>query len=226
MEGHPSKLLPFPKHRCHLTSKHILMIIEFQVFCKDYSETILNRNRPFDYSCPKCHAVARFHRHGCYSRWVAILSEETGIEFVSLSILRLKCQSCQSTHSILPGDIIPFQIYSIPVVFFLCSRIVLEGESVRATQKNTNVSAALIRQKLALLKRSVPYLEFYLRQVFLYTASASLGISQAITFLSSESMSLKDYFHCHGHPLFLNRRTTPSFPFFFSAASFGFPDPT
>lgn len=197
------------------------MIIEFRVFSKDYKEKILNFSNcyhSFEYTCPKCGAKARFHRHGTYSRWVTYLSTSGCIVFESLEILRLKCQSCNSTHSILPGDIIPFQVYSLPVVLFLCEQILLHKNSIRNTVNKTKCTIKTIYQKLKLLTLSLTLIELYLRQMSLYTAASSISLTQALTFLLLPTMKFSSYFHCHGHPIFLNRRNTISYPLYYALA--------
>lgn len=194
------------------------MIIEFRVFSKDYKEKILNCYHSFEYTCPKCGAKARFHRHGTYSRWVTYLSTSGCIVFESLEILRLKCQSCNSTHSILPGDIIPFQVYSLPVVLFLCEQILLYKNSIRNTVNKTKCTIKTIYQKLKLLTQSLTLIELYLRQMSLYTAASSISLTQALTFLLLPTMKFSSYFHCHGHPIFLNRRNTISYPLYYAVA--------
>lgn len=193
------------------------MIIEFQVFSKDYKKEILNCYQ-FPYKCPKCGAIARFHRHGTYLRWTTYVSATWDIVFEPLEILRLQCQSCNSTHSILPGDIIPFQVYSLPVVLFLCEQILINKVSIRNTVSKSNCSIQTIFQKINLLKRSLAFIEFYLRQMSLYTAAPSVSLTQALTYLLLPTMKFSSYFHCHGHPLFLNRRNTISYPLHFAAA--------
>lgn len=194
------------------------MIIEFRTFCKDYKEKILDHSIVFDYVCPKCGAKVRFHRHGTYSRWVTFLSPEEGILFESIEILRLKCQSCNSTHSILPAEVIPFQIFSLPVVLFLCQQILLKKDSLHHTQKKTGCSIQTIYQKLDLLVRSLTLIELYLRQRSLYTGASFLSLPQALAFVLLPAMDFSSYFYCHGHPLFLNRRNTMDYPLYFSAA--------
>ena len=198
------------------------MIIEFRVFCKDYKEKIFNCNHTshhsFEYTCPKCGAKARFHRHGTYTRWVTYLSTSGCIVFEALEILRLKCQSCNSTHSILPGDIIPFQVYSLPVVLFLCEQILLHKNSIRSTVNKTKCTIKTIYQKLKLLAQSLTLIELYLRQMSLYTAASSISLTQALTFLLLPTMKFSSYFHCHGHPILLNRRNTISYPLYYAVA--------
>lgn len=194
------------------------MIIEFQVFSKDYFEKILNFDGFFEYICPKCGARKRFYRHGTYCRWITYLSEKGSIIFESLKILRLKCRSCHSTHSILPCDIIPFQIYSLPVVLFLCGQVLAQKQSLRKTAKKTNSSIQTIYQKLGLLIRSLDLIELYLRQESLYTEAAPLSLGKGLGFLLLPAMKFSAYFHCHGHPLFLHRRNTDSYHIYMAAA--------
>jgi hypothetical protein len=194
------------------------MIIEFRVFRNDYKEKIFNCYHSAEYTCPNCGAKARFHRHGTYSRWVTYLSTSGCIVFESLEILRLKCQSCNSTHSILPGDIIPFQVYSLPVVLFLCEQILLHKNSIRNTVNKTKCTIKTIYQKLKLLTQSLTLIELYLRQRSLYTAASSISLTQALTFLLLPTMKFSSYFHCHGHPIFLNRRNTLSYPLSYAIA--------
>lgn len=119
------------------------MIIEFQVFSKDYNEKILNLSNTFEYTCPKCGARERFHRHGTYFRHITYLSIDGCIVSEPIEILRLKCISCESTHAILPSDIIPFQVYSLPVVLFLCNEMLINKKSLRNTVKKQHVQYKL-----------------------------------------------------------------------------------
>lgn len=198
------------------------MIIEFRVFSKDYKEKFLNCNysshHSFEYTYPKCGAKARFHRHGTYLRWVTYLSTSGCIVLETLEILRLKCLSCNSTHSILPGDIIPFQVYSLPVVLFFCEQILLHKNSIRKTVNKTKCTIKTIYQKLKLLTQSLTLIELYLRQMSLYTAASSILLTQALTFLLLPTMNFSSYIHCHGHPVFLNRRNTISYPLYYAVA--------
>lgn len=193
------------------------MIIEFQVYSKSYNEKILRSYSPFEYTCPKCGAKARFHRHGTYLRWVTCLSTNGDIAFESLEILRLKCKSCNSTHSILPADIIPFQVYSLPVLLFLCKSILIHKDSLRKTVGKTKVTIQTIYQKLILLKRTLPLIELYFRQVDLYTSSISITSKTALNLLLLPTMNFHTYFHCHGQPIFLSRRNTISYHFYIGA---------
>ncbi len=194
------------------------MIIEFQVSSKGYNEKILNFYNKFEYTCPKCGSKERFHRHGTYFRHITYLSIDGCILFEPIEILRLKCISCESTHAILPSDIIPFQIYSLSVVLFFCKEILINNKSLRNTTKKTSCNLETIYQKLKLLNLNLALIEFYLRQVSLYTSSNSITPKQAITSLLLPTMKFFSYFHCHGQPIFLNRKNTVSYHFYFAGA--------
>lgn len=119
--------------------------------------------------------MKRFHRHGTYFRHITYLSIDGCIVFEPIEILRVKCISCESTHAILPCDIIPFQVYSLPVVLFLCNEILINKKSLRNTVKKTTCTIQTIYQKLNLLKQNLALIEFYLRQMSFYNSSPSLS---------------------------------------------------
>ena len=66
------------------------------------------------YGCENCGYQGRLHRHGFYSRNVI-----TCFSFHRISILRVKCPSCNKTYSLLPPFLIPYYQYSFDVIF-LC----------------------------------------------------------------------------------------------------------
>lgn len=55
------------------------------------------------FDCPKCKCTGCFVIHGYYRRTVT-----TGINSVSIRILRIKCTSCSKTQSILTSQMVPY----------------------------------------------------------------------------------------------------------------------
>ena len=92
------------------------MLIDYRVNCNNYNEKILNNYSILPYSCPKCSGKHSFTRHGSYERNVSLIDESKNIVDKRMTILRVKCSSCNSTHAILPNDIIPYCIYSFSFV--------------------------------------------------------------------------------------------------------------
>lgn len=63
--------------------------------------------------CPKCKTVGLFHRHAFYNRYLFNNTEEY------ITIQRVRCESCGSTHALLPDIIIPYRYFSSPFVLRL-----------------------------------------------------------------------------------------------------------
>jgi len=86
------------------------MIIDFNINFNTYKENILNKKSNFEYICPKCGAKHSFIRHSTYKRYISFVEDNT-LQEGTITIVRLKCTSCSSTHAILPKDIIPYHLY-------------------------------------------------------------------------------------------------------------------
>lgn len=71
-----------------------------------------------DTKCPKCLAKGNFHKHAYYQRTIIYLEFNQIIE-EKLTILRIKCLSCKSTHAVLPYDIIPYRIFNVEYILKL-----------------------------------------------------------------------------------------------------------
>lgn len=75
---------------------------------------------PVDYGpaktrCPVCRACASMRRHGKYQRHYVYLSDSIVIDAL-ITIVRLRCASCGTTHALLPLSAIPYSVYSIRLV--------------------------------------------------------------------------------------------------------------
>ena len=68
--------------------------------------------KPSSCHCPKCGAVGRFSRIRPYRRYM-ISAEHGSRSDTKLIIPRFRCDSCGSTHSLLPDPLIPFGSYSL-----------------------------------------------------------------------------------------------------------------
>jgi len=75
---------------------------------------------PVDYDlakicCPVCRACASMRRHGKYQRHYVYLSDGIVIDAL-ITIVRLRCASCGTTHALLPLGAIPYSAYSIRLI--------------------------------------------------------------------------------------------------------------
>jgi len=88
------------------------MIYDFSRICKTYSENFYTRDFFNETSCPRCRARGRFNLHGSYSRHVVYFDKCKLVEEL-IKIKRIRCRSCESTHAVLPGDIIAYKLLSL-----------------------------------------------------------------------------------------------------------------
>jgi len=65
------------------------------------------------YGCENCGYEGKLHRHGFYSRNVI-----TKYKVHKISVLRVKCPSCDKTYSLLPPFVIPYYQYSFNLIFY------------------------------------------------------------------------------------------------------------
>ena len=79
--------------------------------------------------CPACGAPRCLNRHGTYARYVLIL-EAGQPAWQHISIVRVICKSCGSTHALLPAEIVAFCQYSLPFLFFIFSQVFIEEQRV------------------------------------------------------------------------------------------------
>lgn len=120
------------------------MIIDFKVNFNNYEEKILNNYSFFDYQCPKCGARHSFTRHGSYARNVCFIDADQNIVEQKLTVLRVKCSSCNSTHAILPNDIIPYYIYSFSFILSILTKYYSKEHSIPALSTIFSISFQLI----------------------------------------------------------------------------------
>jgi hypothetical protein len=97
------------------------MINDFDIDINNYIENILTFFGFWKYSCPCCGSKNSLIRHAKYERYICLFENNVFVCHM-ITILRLKCKSCGTTHAILPADVIPYKIFS-----FTCIRICLTG---------------------------------------------------------------------------------------------------
>lgn len=121
------------------------MILDFTVNFNDYDEKILKFYGIWDFNCPCCNAFRSFSRHAIYSRNICILNDTNIIE-KKLNVLRLKCKSCNTTHAVLPADVIPYMIYSFSCILKILSKYFIENISVLNLFEQFGISFQLVYQ--------------------------------------------------------------------------------
>ena len=182
---------------------------------EDYNK-ILDFYGIWNYTCPKCGAKHRFHRHARYPRYLT-LWDEGALKEERLDILRLQCNSCKITHSILTMDMIPFCIYSIQAFLALVRECVSEEGSVLKTERNTGVSFQFLYRFLAIFQEYRERLIIFLRTTLFWTDAPNPfpgWVSEALL-MHPPPWPQAQYFKANASPLFLHRHNTVSYPLVF-----------
>lgn len=195
----------------------MLMIIDFNHSFKNYYE-ILNFYGIWECPCPKCGALHSFHRHATYSRNLIVWNSGVLVE-EQMSILRLQCNSCGSTHAVLTPDIIPFFIYSIDAFLTLLSLCLDTEGSVLKTEKETEVSYQLLYRFLRIFHSYRRQLILFLRRESLWSQNTHPLTRELLHFLYFQPPPwlTVHFFIQFQVPLFLHRRNTVSYPLFFGS---------
>ena len=198
------------------------MIIDFRYSFKDYDD-ILNFYGIWDYECPNPDCGAKSHpmrRHATYGRGLIWWDPETcELKEERMTLLRLRCFSCGTTHAVLTGDMIPFFIYSIQVFLFLvCLCMEPEGSVLKAEEK-TGVSYQLLYRFLKIFHEYAQRLSLFLRLLGMWDGLSQPLNSQLLPLLKEQPPPFPSsgFFAHFQIPLFLNRRSSVSYPLLFGA---------
>ena len=99
--------------------------------------------------CPKCHAKANFSIHAYYNRNIVFISKnDNSIHEYNLSVTRVICNSCASTHALLPGFIVPYKSFSLSALLYIVSSVATS--SVYHMANNLSLSYQFIYSILAI----------------------------------------------------------------------------
>ena len=94
------------------------MVYDFSHLCNTYKKDFYTAASFIHTTCPECRSIGRFKLHGSYTRYVAYFKAFKPI-YDQIAIKRIQCKSCDTTHAVLPGDIIAYELLSLPVFLFI-----------------------------------------------------------------------------------------------------------
>ena len=104
------------------------MIIDFSKICNTYDKSSYKKEYFSETPCPKCPARGDFILYGSYKRHVLYLVENQ-IYYKHIDLKRVQCNSCESTHAVMPGDIIPYKLLSLCVVIFILNTCLITKDT-------------------------------------------------------------------------------------------------
>jgi hypothetical protein len=164
-----------PDSRTEPHYKHIKMITDYRYSHTTYSE--LSKDDLNEYDCPKCGARHSTKYYSHYERHVIsldtdalkmILEAEGEIDTETLpdirgglfndtllDVYRVKCVSCNTTHAILPGDVVPYRQFGLLTMLSIVKVMYDRKHSIEKTAKHIQLSWQLM---LALLNQWISHL--------------------------------------------------------------------
>ncbi len=107
-------------------------------------------------NCPKCNAKSNFSYHGSYIRNISLIREEKNYDF-QVSVTRVICNSCGSTHALLPSFIVPYKIFSLDSILYTVQNSM--RSSVIVLSEKLKISFELIYSFIALISGFFNYVD-------------------------------------------------------------------
>lgn len=138
------------------------MIRKNSLFCKLFKIKISSNSffrqymallRPELETCPVCESSGNLHVHSYYRRNLIDFIDGNAVHH-EITITRLQCDSCGSTHSILPDFIIPYCSYSLFFILQVLGSYFLHLCSVEKLCEKFSITLRQLYKWLALFHAS------------------------------------------------------------------------
>lgn len=149
------------------------MITDLNVNCNTYNEKVVNNYSIIKYICPKCGAKHSLIKHCYYKRYCCFLDNNLKICEKQITILRVLCKGCSSTHAILPNNIIPYGTYdNLSIIHFLTEYFVYK-QSVLSISQKYGIDYRTLYQFISKFMRFLYSLYIFLRVALGFTSDIS-----------------------------------------------------
>lgn len=134
-------------------------------FTQEYIQNLMPSCEDIHCNCPKCKAKSNFSFHGSYIRNISFICEN-GIFDFKVTVTRVICNSCGSTHALLPIFVVPYKIFSRDSFLYVVSQAY--STSVLKTAEKLSLSFQLIYSFIATVLSFFPYIDSLNREKSLY----------------------------------------------------------
>jgi len=219
MKPHPQRRTSSLHHHLHEKKMTNTMIIDYSIDSKHYYEKVLDFKGTFYYDCPICNASHSFHRHGTYERNLVSL-DLSGITEEKRLILRVLCTSCGHTHAILPWDIIPFREFSATSFLQILKLFYCDDLCTLNIASLLCASFQVVYFVLKLFQDLMHNIQLFLRFALIFKGAKQPTPIQCLHIIldypKGSSAFFLDYLCYHHKPLFMNRKSTSSYPIYIS----------
>lgn len=143
-----------------LSNKNTMIIIKLSSKIKHITENqykkIIQSLNFDELSCPKCNSKD-LHAHASYSRYVDIFKRSHKV-----TIQRLRCPECGSTHAVLIEDMIPYSIASYDLIVDILAGIDFLESSHAAYLKDKYLNYPFDYDSFCKVNTRKNYLNFFM----------------------------------------------------------------
>ena len=115
---------------------------------QEYVQSCMPTQIEGEVKCPCCGAKNRFHYHATYDRYIDFVLNGLLVNF-KVSVTRVMCDSCNSTHALFPNFIIPYKITSLDAMVTIVTNSITT--SVLKVSDTLNISYQLIYMYINLI---------------------------------------------------------------------------
>ncbi len=168
------------------------MIIDFHVNFNNYKDKIFNYYGFWHYKCPCCNTRNSFTRHGSYVRNLCLINL-SGIQEFKIKILRLCCNSCETTHAVLPPEAIPYCIYSFSFMLYVFIEHFVHNKNILKLSEKLNTSFQIIYVFISKLSSQLNKCISFLRAFLAVQLDYSSSFKEVISIVSKYKDFQKDY---------------------------------
>jgi len=128
------------------------MIRQKSIFCKlnsllksdrEIFETVMKGFRIYMMICPECGAKGRCQEHASYYRLLITIEFRKRKKYY-IEIPRVLCESCGSTHAILPDVLIPYKSYSLRFILYILAKYLKRDCTVEVFCEQWNIAIATL----------------------------------------------------------------------------------
>ena len=120
----------------------------------EYIQSLMPSCEDIHCNCPKCKAKSNFSYHGSYTRNLTLIREANIYDF-KVKVTRVICNSCGSTHALLPNFIVPYKIFSRDSI--LSTVASKASTSVIKVSREIGISMQLIYNFILLIMKFFPH---------------------------------------------------------------------
>lgn len=143
--------------------------------------------------CPNCKAKNNFSYHASYVRNISFAFENKFYDF-KVTVTRVICNSCGSTHALLPDFVVPYKIFSRQAILYIVSKTC--SSSVLKMANKLNISIQLIYSLISIVLSFFSFVDSLNREKNLYKSFDKTYFTLNCLNICDENFDI-EFFNCY-----------------------------